>query len=587
MASSGGEHASNCAPPSNGAAVVPAPANDPANVTEDALYAAFFGAVGAKPNESYDRLMNLLPGSKEELAPKINPAARALRTLFAPPAVDALRKEWEDAAGELDDDVPLEQGDWLTTGVQVEELDEDGLPVVCAISRSSSSCILDAPGAVQVDNFTDFAEAGGGGTPVVGDGYMPSAAAVVPNRAPAAHVAAMQQFGAVFAAQAAQAAQRAQRAWAARQGGGGDAAAAAAGSVGGPVRTLEDELRGMSFPASGGGRAAPAPAPRAAAAPALAPASAAESCVMTREDEIRVRAAAGKLPGAPPLPRAAAGSGREDDEAVEFEEVHPGRRGALLDMLPDWADPSVLPEPGRGGGGAEGEEAVARADVAAAAAGTLATLPGEPLVSDSGADARLVPNTAVNTAQMLAAMGLGGGGEEEGEGEGSGSAGVGGSGAVPGPGGGGGGGRGGRGEVDLEIDLTRGSGGSGSGGSGSGGGGGGSSAAGGVAAAAAGSAVGGERAGEAARAPAAAAAAAASAAPLPAAAGAAAGAGAGGGDDSDTAVEAFAIDPDFDYDNVELTPRRFPYTLFNQPRPAPFSAGSNVQTNTVHTAPRK
>lgn len=37
---------------------------------------------------------------------------------------------------------------WAADALQV--LDEEGIPVVSAISRTSSGCILDAPGAVQV-----------------------------------------------------------------------------------------------------------------------------------------------------------------------------------------------------------------------------------------------------------------------------------------------------------------------------------------------------------------------------------------------------------------------------------------------------
>ena len=67
--------------------------------------------------------------------------------------VHPLHKEWMDAETEFDD-VPEEVGDW----VDQEELDEDGIPVVSGVTRERSSCILDAPGAVHVDNFTDDEE---------------------------------------------------------------------------------------------------------------------------------------------------------------------------------------------------------------------------------------------------------------------------------------------------------------------------------------------------------------------------------------------------------------------------------------------
>ncbi|GAX82624.1 hypothetical protein CEUSTIGMA_g10050.t1 [Chlamydomonas eustigma] len=121
----------------------------------DSIYKDFFATVGSKPNETYESLLNLLPSvrdiSKEECVLPIS-SERAQDA----PGIHPLQQDWLDAKEE-DDDLPVEEGDW----VDVQEVvDEEGIPVQSAISRSSSGCILDGPGAVQVDNFTADEEAG-------------------------------------------------------------------------------------------------------------------------------------------------------------------------------------------------------------------------------------------------------------------------------------------------------------------------------------------------------------------------------------------------------------------------------------------
>ncbi|GIL58619.1 hypothetical protein Vafri_13634 [Volvox africanus] len=71
------------------------------------------------------------------------------------PTVDPLREEYEKAAEEEDvEDLSTEDGDWLSRPREdCEELDENGIPIM-KLSRASSSFILDGPGDVKVDNFT-------------------------------------------------------------------------------------------------------------------------------------------------------------------------------------------------------------------------------------------------------------------------------------------------------------------------------------------------------------------------------------------------------------------------------------------------
>jgi len=391
-----------------------------------------------------------------------NPAAHALRMLYAPPSVDPLRQEWHDAVGELDDDVSLEEGEWGDgSGAQVEELDEDGVPVVSAVSRASSGCILDAPGAVQVDNFTDLddvlggtAEAtaeAGGGSGSGGGGYVPSAltrsvagGTATTARAQPAHAAAAAQLGLLISVQHTPAGSTSGPAAGSRSGGG--VSAGGGGAL--------DKLHSRGGVLAGARAAAAATLAAAAAAGAASGAQAVE----TLEDLVRSR----QLPGAgallppPPPPLGGGGGARPGDsggDEAEFEVLDAGNT-PHLPLGPVWDDPSVLPEPpqhGHAGGSSGGSGAAAaavRAEVAAVQRGDVATLPGEPLATDSGADTRLV---GISTSAMLEAMGLGdrcvsdesGDGDASGRGEGKRGSGGGGSGDA-------------EDTVDLELDLTRG-----------------------------------------------------------------------------------------------------------------------------------
>lgn len=123
-------------------------------VEVEANYEAFFAAVATRPQESYEKLMDLLPSVRETHSSSDAIVVGPTSGMHAKPVihqVHPLKKEWLDAADAEFDDVPEEVGDW----VDVEDLDDDGIPVVSGITRTSSACILDAPGAVQVDNFTE------------------------------------------------------------------------------------------------------------------------------------------------------------------------------------------------------------------------------------------------------------------------------------------------------------------------------------------------------------------------------------------------------------------------------------------------
>ncbi|KXZ44951.1 hypothetical protein GPECTOR_60g728 [Gonium pectorale] len=185
--------------------------------THDDIYAAVFNLVGQQRNETY-----------EDLARKVLPTIR-----------DADPAELKEL-----------------------ELDENGIPVM-KLSRASSSFVLDGPGDVKVDNFTPEAGEDAEGA----DGTASAApAAVAPASAAAAGAAYVPsaieraQQGAAAAGPTGSTGPVAGRASVTRTG--AEAAAAAAG----PVVTLEDEIRRMRL-ANGGTGGHPAAAPSASTDP--------------------------------------------------------------------------------------------------------------------------------------------------------------------------------------------------------------------------------------------------------------------------------------------------------------------------------
>ncbi len=269
--------------------------------------------------------------------------ALALQQMFVPQGVDPLRQEWLDAAGELDQEVSMQVDDDL----EREELDENGIPVLSAITRSSSACILDAPGVVQVDNFTveeeDVEEEPGmpeGPTPT----YIPS------------QLAKQQQQQAVAAPAPAAA-------------GALDPVAPKQAPSLNPVMTLEEEIRLRALPGAG-----PPSGPKPRSRPgadrmplALLGDSASSAFALMGLEGLSAEAAATTTPGegaggmAALVSRMSLGErlqGSQDDE-----------EGGVV-SVPEEADAAA-------GAAAGGAAAGTTASEAARESQTVATLPGE------------------------------------------------------------------------------------------------------------------------------------------------------------------------------------------------------------------
>ncbi|PNW77811.1 hypothetical protein CHLRE_10g452850v5 [Chlamydomonas reinhardtii] len=168
------------------------------------------------------------------------------------PKADPLRLEYEQAAAEEDvDDLSTEDGtEWLQSkglaGGDDEELDENGIPVV-KLTRASSSFILDGPGDVKVDNFTpegedvDFTvlQAATSGSVPVAVPLAPATATAASSSSGAGAASASYVPSAI-----ARAAATATSATASSSKASG-AKAPAAPAATGPVMTLEDELKAL------------------------------------------------------------------------------------------------------------------------------------------------------------------------------------------------------------------------------------------------------------------------------------------------------------------------------------------------------
>ncbi|GIL97688.1 hypothetical protein Vretimale_3272, partial [Volvox reticuliferus] len=210
----------------------------------DDVYAAVFALVGQKPNETYAELAKVLPSIKDADPAELKEleAMKALREMMKP-AVDPSREEYEKAAEEEDvEDLSTEDGDWLnTTKGDGEELDENGIAIL-KLSRASSSFILDGPGDVKVDNFTPEGDVQGDLEGSGGDGASPAAPA------PSSDAAADNAAGAVYIPSAFTRARR--------ESGAGTKPAPTAAAAPAQISTLEDEIRTMRARAASGGTAA-------------------------------------------------------------------------------------------------------------------------------------------------------------------------------------------------------------------------------------------------------------------------------------------------------------------------------------------
>ncbi len=70
--------------------------------SHDAMYEAFFAAVGTRPNESHEKLLDLLPSVREQQAERLRaPATPEPKREAIATDVHPMRKEWLDAAGEV------------------------------------------------------------------------------------------------------------------------------------------------------------------------------------------------------------------------------------------------------------------------------------------------------------------------------------------------------------------------------------------------------------------------------------------------------------------------------------------------------
>ncbi|KAG2486872.1 hypothetical protein HYH03_014466 [Edaphochlamys debaryana] len=128
------------------------------------VYQAAFAMLGTQNAESYESLAKVLPSIKDGLADAKELIAMKVLREMKKPHMDRLRAEYEEAAAQEDaEDLSTEEGDWLDASGQPgaageEDLDDEGIPVV-KLTRPSSSFILDGPGDVKVDNFTPEGEA--------------------------------------------------------------------------------------------------------------------------------------------------------------------------------------------------------------------------------------------------------------------------------------------------------------------------------------------------------------------------------------------------------------------------------------------
>ncbi|EFJ41584.1 hypothetical protein VOLCADRAFT_98443 [Volvox carteri f. nagariensis] len=181
----------------------------------DDVYAAVFALVGQKPNETYEGLARVLKSIKDADPAELKEleARKALLEMMKP-SVDPLRDEYEKAAA--------------------EELDENGIPVM-TLSRASSSFILDGPGDVKVDNFTPEGDAvgdlddGASDSAVTATALVPQATAAADSGPMAAAVAPVVYIPSAMAK-------------ARRESGAGTRPPLAPAA---PVVTLEDEIRAM------------------------------------------------------------------------------------------------------------------------------------------------------------------------------------------------------------------------------------------------------------------------------------------------------------------------------------------------------
>ncbi|KAG2431751.1 hypothetical protein HXX76_009247 [Chlamydomonas incerta] len=552
----------------------------------DDVYEAVFALVGGKQKtETYEDLAKVLPAIKDADPAELKELAarKALQEMFKPKA-DPLRLEYERAAAEDDDDdLSTEDGtEWLQSkglaGGDDEELDENGIPVV-KLTRASSSFILDGPGDVKVDNFTPEGE---DVEPGVAQAPPAASAPVALPPAPAAATPASSSSGAGAAgssyvpsiiARAAATATSATTNTSSSNSNVAGAKAAAAPAAMGPVVTLEDELKAL--------RAARSAAPQQSGAGAGGGSSSS---------------------GAAPADWRVSDVAVDDEDAPEIiiePAGAPGgsRRSIQLYSASNAAIGDAAVAPGAGTAGPPGGAAAGSGSAAAASAPGAAEaeepscLPGECQDTTREDAVWQAMHGGVEGRALLEHMGLGGGedgaGGEAGSGDESAGEGEAAAGARPHANG-----NGGLANGHAQADGGDGAASSSSSGdeaqaaSGSGAPGTAAVANAPAPAAAAGAtsqpaaAPGGESApaggagGTTAAAAAAVGAGAASAAPAQqqeqeqqlvlCAPAPRAGAGSAGASDSGPVfeeVEKFSLDPDFDYDNVVLTRREFPYTM--------------------------
>ncbi|KAG2449542.1 hypothetical protein HYH02_005684 [Chlamydomonas schloesseri] len=221
----------------------------------DDVYEAVFALVGGKQKtETYEDLAKVLPALKDSDPAELKElAARKALQEMLKPKVDPLRLEYEQAAAEEDvDDLSTEDGtEWLQSkglaGGDDEELDENGIPVV-KLTRASSSFILDGPGDVKVDNFTPEGEDAEGERAPAATAPAPAAAPSMPSTAAAASSGSSGAAAASYVPSIIARAAGVTTAPAGANNRSSNVAGAkpAAGAVApGPVVTLEDELKAL------------------------------------------------------------------------------------------------------------------------------------------------------------------------------------------------------------------------------------------------------------------------------------------------------------------------------------------------------